>query len=114
MSGYDPFIRGPLTAQARTTEGHDTSRDRVFKCEIWNPSAAGTHPLVVYSHFSGGKRPAAGFLCWHICRHGYVVGPAGHLPTVVSDSAQAGAFSCKNRGGGPAPELRVGSCYMMQ
>src|SRR5262249_2054435 len=35
MSDYDPFIRGPFTVQARTTEAHDTSRDRVFKCEIW-------------------------------------------------------------------------------
>ena len=43
--------------QARTTEAHDTSRDRVFKCEIWNPSAAGTHPLVVYSHFQWRESP---------------------------------------------------------
>src|SRR5262245_46752822 len=78
---YDPFIRGPFTVQARTTEAHDASLDRVFKCEIWNPSAAGTHPLVVYSHFSGGNRRAASFLCEHICSHGYVVAAVDHFGT---------------------------------
>ena len=87
MSDYDPFIRGPFTVQARTTEAHDTSRDRVFKCEIWNPSAAGTHPLVVYSHFSGGNRRAASFLCEHICSHGYVVAAVDHSETFVPELA---------------------------
>src|SRR2546428_7424468 len=82
MSDYDPFIRGPFTVQARTTEAHDTSRDRVFKCEIWNPSAAGTHPLVVYSHFSGGESRGAGFLFEDIYRHGYVVAGVEYSGTV--------------------------------
>src|SRR5437867_10496919 len=98
MSDYDPFIRGPFTVQARTTEAHDTSRDRVFKCEIWNPSAAGTHPLVVYSHFSGGNRRAASFLCEHICSHGYVVAAVGYLEAFVSNLAQVGHVLWRTRG----------------
>src|SRR5437667_5469992 len=79
--------------QARTTEAHDTSRDRVFKCEIWNPSAAGTHPLVVYSHFSGGNRRRASFLCEHLCSHGYACAAVGPSQTFVPNSAQAGHVS---------------------
>ena len=59
----------------------------MFKCEIWNPSAAGTHPLVVYSHFSGGNRRAASFLCEHICSHGYVVAAVDHSETFVPELA---------------------------
>src|SRR5688572_32890628 len=87
MSDYDPFIRGPFTVQARTTEAHDTSRDRVFKCEIWNPAAADARPLVVYSHFSGGNRRAASFLRDDICSHGYVVAAVVHSGTFVSELA---------------------------
>src|SRR2546422_1879245 len=114
MSDYDPFIRGPFTVQARTTEAHDTSRDRVFKCEIWNPSAAGTHPLVVYSHFSGGNSPGARFPCGHIFRHGYVVAARGHSGTVVSGLAARPGMSRgepATRGAGwragPVPPVRV-------
>src|SRR3989454_4100599 len=101
MSDYDPFIRGPFTVQARTTEAHDTSRDRVFKCEIWNPSAAGTHPLVVYSHFSGGKRRAAGFLCEHKCSHGYVFAAGGDFGKVFSEPAPGRQASLKKPRPGP-------------
>src|SRR5262245_66373160 len=97
MSDYDPFIRGPFTVQARTTEAHDTSRDRVFKCEIWNPSATGTLPLVVYSHFSGGNRRAASFLCEHICSHGYVVAAVDHSETFVPELALSPDMSREGR-----------------
>src|SRR5256712_9784229 len=98
MSDYDPFIRGPFTVQARTTEAHDTSRDRVFKCEIWNPSAAGTHPLVVYSHFSGGNRPAARVLCGVKTIPGLFVPAVGLFWTGLSIPRQAGQRIFKNNG----------------
>src|SRR5438552_17655682 len=96
MSDYDPFIGGPFTVQARTTEAHDTSRDRVLKGEIWNPSAAGTHPLVVYSHFSVGNRRAACLVGDRICSHGYDVqavdrcGVFVPVPSLRADMARDG------------------------
>src|SRR3989442_15874746 len=107
MSDYDPFIRGPFTVQARTTEAHDTSRDRVFKCEIWNPSAAGTHPLVVYSHFSGGKARAPRFLCVDIWRHGSVVAGGGYLERGFSDPVPGEHVSRRNHGAGAGLRQRL-------
>src|SRR5262245_58530891 len=39
-SEYDPFIRGRFPVGARTIQGLDTARDRLFPCEIWYPAAA--------------------------------------------------------------------------
>jgi predicted dienelactone hydrolase len=97
MSEYDPFIRGPFTIQARTTEAHDASRDRMFKCEIWNPTDAGGYPLVVYSHPSGGNRRSASFLCEHICSHGYVVAAVDHSETFVPELAMTGEMAPAER-----------------
>src|SRR4051812_33758127 len=97
MSEYDPFIRGAFTVQSRTTEARDTSRHRVFKCEIWNPSAAGVYPLIVYSHFSGGNRRAASFLCEHMCSHGYVVAAVDHSETFVPELALTPYLSREER-----------------
>jgi len=36
---YDPFARGPYPAGVRTIEAVDTTRNRVFPCEIWCPAA---------------------------------------------------------------------------
>jgi predicted dienelactone hydrolase len=36
---YDPFARGPYPAGVRTIEAVDTTRNRVFPCEIWYPAA---------------------------------------------------------------------------
>jgi predicted dienelactone hydrolase len=36
---YDPFARGPYPAGVRTIEAADTTRHRVFPCEIWYPAA---------------------------------------------------------------------------
>jgi dienelactone hydrolase len=36
--GYDPFIRGRFPVGVRTTQAHDTTRDRLFPCEIWYPA----------------------------------------------------------------------------
>jgi len=37
---YDPFVRGRFPVGVRTIEALDTSRDRLFPCEIWYPAAA--------------------------------------------------------------------------
>ncbi len=36
---YDPFARGPYPAGVRTIDAADTSRNRVFPCEVWYPAA---------------------------------------------------------------------------
>jgi predicted dienelactone hydrolase len=36
---YDPFARGPHPAGVRTIEAADTTRHRMFPCEIWYPAA---------------------------------------------------------------------------
>jgi predicted dienelactone hydrolase len=36
---YDPFERGPYPAGVRTIEAVDTTRSRMFPCEIWYPAA---------------------------------------------------------------------------
>ena len=37
---YDPFVRGRFPVGVRTIEALDTSRDRLFPCEIWYPATA--------------------------------------------------------------------------
>jgi dienelactone hydrolase len=37
---YDPFVRGRFPVGVRTIEALDTTRDRLFPCEIWYPAAA--------------------------------------------------------------------------
>src|SRR5438045_9773685 len=37
---YDPFPRGPFPVGVRTIEAPDTSRSRLFPCEIWYPADA--------------------------------------------------------------------------
>lgn len=36
---YDPFVRGPFPVGVRTILKLDTSRNRMFPCEIWYPAA---------------------------------------------------------------------------
>jgi predicted dienelactone hydrolase len=58
----------------------------VFPCEIWSPeSAEGSHPLVVYSHHSGGGRRAASYLCDHLASHGYVVAALDHSEVIAEE-----------------------------
>jgi dienelactone hydrolase len=39
-SGYDPFARGPHPVGVRSFQALDTSRERMFPCELWYPAAA--------------------------------------------------------------------------
>ena len=47
----------------------------------------GIHPLVIYSHHSGGHRRAATFLCTHLGSHGYVVAGLDHSETIAPELA---------------------------
>ena len=65
-------------------------RGRVFPCEIWYPAGGagpGPRPLVVFSHYAGGHRRTATFLCTHLASHGYVVAAVDHSEVVAAELA---------------------------
>ncbi len=103
---YDPFTPGRFPAGVRTIEARDAARGRLFPCEIWYPARArpagraagqqaerdaavrpGTYPLIVFSHYSGGHRRSATFLCEHLASHGYVVAAMDHSEVVAAELA---------------------------
>jgi dienelactone hydrolase len=100
---YDPFARGGEPIGVRTVHARDAARDRLFPIEIWYPASGGPdpgrdaavrpgpHPLVIYSHQSGGNRTVATYLCTHLSAHGYVVAALDHSETVAPDLAPARA-----------------------
>lgn len=101
--GYDPFAPGPSAAGVRTVEVVDPVRGRSLPCEIWFPALSprtgpvptgevrdatpqpGPHPLVVFSHYSGGNRRSSTFLCTHLAGHGYVVAALDHSEVVAPE-----------------------------
>src|SRR5947209_4802652 len=108
---YDPFAAGQFTAGMRAGEAIDRARNRTFPIDIWYPTRffregrdltpiPGPHPLVVYSHSSGGHRRSATFLCRHLAEHGYVVAAMDHSELVAEDlrprdGADAGARAAR-------------------
>jgi dienelactone hydrolase len=73
----------------RTIEASDRVRGRIFPCEIWYPEQPDKgHPLIVYSHSSGGHRRSATFLATHLASHGYVVAAMDHSERVASELAR--------------------------
>lgn len=48
---------------------------------------SGRHPLVLYSHASGGHRRQSSFLCTHLASHGFVVAAADHTGNTAADFA---------------------------
>jgi dienelactone hydrolase len=94
-SQFDPFAAGPFHTGVRTVEAHDEARGRTFPCEVWYPADGsggrdaraipGVHPLVLYSHSSGGNRRSATFLCTHLAGHGYVVAAMDHSEMVAPE-----------------------------
>jgi len=62
-SEYDPFAAGQNEVAVRTIEANDAARDRRFPVEIWCPAVAEAKPLIVFSHYSGGHRWTATYLC---------------------------------------------------
>lgn len=103
-AGYDPFAPGRFPVGVRTITAPDPERGRLFPCEIWYPAhlgnaarpagadplrdaaaRPGTHPLIVFSHYSGGHRLSATFLSVHLASHGYVVAALDHSEVVAKD-----------------------------
>jgi dienelactone hydrolase len=98
---YDPFVPGPFAVGVRTLKIQDRDRGRLFPCEIWYPAASpptgnraeerdaparpGDHPLVVFSHFSGGGRRTATYLTTHLASHGYAVAAMDHSEVVAPE-----------------------------
>lgn len=101
---YDPFASGRFPVGVRTIDAPDPARGRVFPCEIWYPAHTGVadqpagtdeardapprrgaHPLVVFSHYSGGHRRSATFLCTHLASRGYVVAALDHSEVVARE-----------------------------
>jgi dienelactone hydrolase len=105
---YDPIEPGPFRVGVRTLEVPDADRSRVFPCELWYPAAsrppgetagkraapaeerdapaaAGLHPLVIFSHFSGGGRRTATYLTTHLASHGYAVAAIDHSEVVAPE-----------------------------
>lgn len=106
---YDPFQCGPLAAGVQTLAAQSSG----WPIELWYPARgegegegdvfktprgdrtqaaardvaplAGSFPLVVYSHHSGGHRRAATYLCTHLASHGYRVAALDHAETARKD-----------------------------
>jgi dienelactone hydrolase len=88
--GYDPFARGPFPVGVREFSVRDAARDRVLPAEVRSPGRPGPHPLVVYSHHSGGHRRSATFLSTHLASHGYAVATLDHSEVAVPELARPG------------------------
>jgi predicted dienelactone hydrolase len=84
---YDPFAPGPLAVGVRTTQAADPGRGRLFPVELWYPARPGPHPLVVFSHHSGGHRESSSFVGTHLASHGYVVAAMDHSEVVAPELA---------------------------
>lgn len=99
---YDPFEPGQFGVGVRTLEVRDSGRARLFPCELWYPAASlrwpgrpteerdtaaapGLHPLIIFSHFSGGGRRTATYLTKHLASHGYAVAAIDHSEVVAPE-----------------------------
>ena len=113
---YDPFVTGPHPVGSRTWPARDEARDRLFTCEIWYPAESdqygtpreadgngerrdaaplpGAHPLVVFSHFSGGGGRVSSFLCRHLASHGYAVAALDHSEVAAPELASRPGRRC--------------------
>ena len=90
LRGYDPIGAGPLEVGTIQTEAIDRKRGRRFPVEVWHPipaetPQAGRHPLVLFSHLSGGNRRSSSFLCTHLASHGYAVAAMDHSEVVAPE-----------------------------
>ena len=84
---YDPFARGPFPVGVHLLRARDGARDRVFPAEVRYPGRPGPHPLVLYSHCSGGHRRSATFLTTHLASHGYAVASLDHSEVFAAELA---------------------------
>ncbi len=49
---------------------------------------AGTYPLIIFSHHSGGHRRTSTFLCTHLTSHGYIVAALDHSEVIAPELAR--------------------------
>jgi dienelactone hydrolase len=100
---YDPFARGSFAVGVQSAEVADPARGRLLPLELWYPAGPGTppgaepargaaaapgpHPLVVFSHHSGGHRRSSSFVATHLASHGYVVAALDHSEVVAPELA---------------------------
>src|SRR5260370_17734221 len=84
---YDPFAAGPHRVEVRTIQATDQARGRLFPIELWSRAQSGLRPLIVFSHYSGGHRRTATYLCTHLASHGYVVAAMDHSEVVAPELA---------------------------
>lgn len=76
----------PETQDSFTVPSRDTPLSQMA---VRNAAAqAGTYPLIIFSHPSGGHRRAATFLCTHLSSHGYVVAALDHSEVVAVELAR--------------------------
>jgi len=94
---YDPFAAGHHEVAVRTIEANDATRDRRFPVEIWCPAIAEAKPLIVFSHYSGGHRRTATYLCTHLASHGYVVAAMDHSEVVAPELTRRAGETASER-----------------
>jgi dienelactone hydrolase len=94
---YDPFATGPNQVDVRTIVATDQARGRLFPIEIWSPAQSGLRPLIVLSHYSGGNRRTATYLCRHLASHGYVVAAMDHSEVVAPELARGAGETAETR-----------------
>jgi dienelactone hydrolase len=77
----DPKIQDCFIPRLRTTEQRQSAvRDAV--------ADAGTYPLIIFSHHSGGHRRTSTFLCTHLSSHGYIVAALDHSEVTAPELAR--------------------------
>jgi dienelactone hydrolase len=95
---YDPFSRGQWPVAEHSFAAIDRGRDRRFPCQLWFPQGSrGPHPLVQFSHYSGGHRRTSTFLCEHLASHGYVVAAMDHSEVVAPELGRPSAETASER-----------------
>lgn len=85
---FDPFVAGQFTVRRASGLAIDSARGaRHLPYEVWYPEGTDTytHPLLLYTHASGGGRRQSSFLCTHLASHGYVVAAADHTGNTAAD-----------------------------
>ncbi len=77
----DARIQDCFTPRLRNTEQRQSA--------VRNTAArAGTYPLIVFSHHSGGHRRTSTFLCTHLSSHGYIVAALDHSEVIAPELAR--------------------------
>jgi predicted dienelactone hydrolase len=76
----------PETQDTFTVPPRDTPRSQMAVRDA--AAQPGTYPLILFSHYSGGHRRAATFLCTHLSSRGYVVAAVDHSEVVAAELAR--------------------------